>query len=53
MQRLLAYMIAALASAVGWKLGFLIDPVVAFFAALLCAAAGLYLARRWLREVLG
>jgi len=53
MQRMLGYTIAALASAVGWKLGNLIGPVTGFFAAVLCAATGLYLARRYLRELLG
>jgi hypothetical protein len=52
-QRLLAYMIAGLASFLGWKLGALMGMIPAFFAAMLSAAAALYLARRWLREVLG
>jgi hypothetical protein len=52
-QRLLAYMIAGLASFLGWKLGALVGLIPAFFAAMFSAAAGLYLSRRWLREVLG
>jgi hypothetical protein len=53
MQRLLGYMIAAMASAVGFKLGLLIGPVAAFFTAVLFAGAGLYAARRWLTAALG
>ena len=53
MQRLLSYIIAGLASGVGWWLGSFAGPAAAYFAAVLLAGAGLYLARRWLREVLG
>lgn len=52
MQRLLSYIIAAMISAIGWKLGMLMGPVPAFFVALLFAGGGLYLTRRWLRTVL-
>jgi hypothetical protein len=46
-------MIAMLASAIGWQLGNLAGPIVGFFTSVFCAAAGLYLARRWLAERLG
>ena len=52
MQRMLSYMIAAMFSAVGWKVGMLMGPVPAFFVALLFAGGGLYIARRWLSTVL-
>jgi hypothetical protein len=53
MQRVLSYMIAAMVSAVGWKLGLVLGPIPAFFTAVLFAGAGLYLARRWLTAALG
>ena len=53
LQRMLGYMIAGLASAVGWWLGSLLGPGAAFFASVIFVGVGLYLARRWLREMLG
>lgn len=52
MQRLLSYIIAGIASAVGWKIGLLLGPVAAYFAALFFAGTMLYLSRRWLATVL-
>lgn len=53
MQRLVAYLAAATASGVGWKLGNLVGPVVGYFVAILAAAVALYATRRWLREAIG
>ena len=53
MHRMMSYIIAGLASAVGWKLGSLVGPAAAYFTAVFFAGAGLYLARRWFREILG
>lgn len=53
MQRLIAYLAAAVASGVGWKLGSLIGPVAGYFVAMVAAAIGLYYTRRWLREAVG
>ena len=52
MQRLLSYVIAAMVSAVGWKLGLFLGPVSAFFVSLVFAGVGLFVARRWLRAAL-
>ena len=52
MQRVLSYIIAAMVSAVGWKLGLFLGPVPAFFVSLVFAGVGLYAARRWLQTAL-
>lgn len=53
MQRLVAYLAAATASGVGWKLGSLVGPVAGYFVAIAAAAVALYVTRRWLREAIG
>ena len=52
MQRLMSYIISAMFSAVGWKLGLLLGPVPALFVSLVFAGVGLYMARRWLQTAL-
>ena len=52
MQRLLSYIISAMVSAVGWKLGLILGPVTAFFVSLVFAGVGLFMARRWLQATL-
>jgi hypothetical protein len=53
MQHLIAYTVAAMASLLGWRLGSLGGPVLGYFLSIVAAAAGLYLARRGLRQLLG
>lgn len=52
MQRLLSYMMAAMASGIGWKVGSVGGPAIGFFLAMIAAAVTLYFSRRWLRELL-
>jgi len=53
MQRLVGYMAAAVASAIGWKIGSYAGPLVGFFLAIVASAVALYATRRWLRTALG
>jgi hypothetical protein len=51
--RLISYMAATAASALGWRLGQMWGPLGSVVCSCFAAGAALYFTRRWLRDSLG